>query len=129
LTLTSFQALYGRVSDIFGRKSSLLFAYTTFGVGCFFCGLARNLKELVTAWAGLVGHCFCTPKSGIKKELILLGIGGGGVTTLVTILCSDLVPMRERGKWQGYINIIIAIGTSAGASLGGVLADSIGWRW
>jgi MFS family permease len=51
LTLTSFQPLYGKLSDIFGRKPALLFAYTVFGLGCLFCGLARNLKELVAARA------------------------------------------------------------------------------
>ena len=51
LTLTSFQPLYGKLSDIFGRKPCLLFAYTIFGLGCLFCGLARSLKELVAAIA------------------------------------------------------------------------------
>jgi MFS family permease len=51
LTLTSFQPLYGKLSDIFGRKAALLFAYTIFGIGCLFCGLARTLEELVAARA------------------------------------------------------------------------------
>ena len=49
ITLTAFQPLYGKMSDIFGRKSALLFAYAIFGLGCLFCGLARNLNELVAA--------------------------------------------------------------------------------
>ena len=49
LTLTSFQPLYGKLSDIFGRKSALLFAYAVFGLGCLFCGLARNMGELIAA--------------------------------------------------------------------------------
>lgn len=57
------------------------------------------------------------------------GIGGGGMTTVVSILLSDAVSLRERGKWQGYVNIIYAFGAGAGAPLGGILADSIGWRW
>lgn len=57
------------------------------------------------------------------------GIGGGGMSTVVSILLSDIIPLRERGKWQGYINIIYATGASSGAPLGGLLADSIGWRW
>lgn len=57
------------------------------------------------------------------------GIGGGGMTTVVSILLSDVVTMRERGTWQGYINIVYATGAAAGAPLGGLLADSIGWRW
>lgn len=51
LTLTSFQPLYGKLSDIFGRKPALLFAYTVFGLGCLFCGLSRTLGELVAARA------------------------------------------------------------------------------
>lgn len=49
LTLTSFQPLYGKLSDIFGRKACLLFAYAIFGVGCLCCGLARNINELIAA--------------------------------------------------------------------------------
>lgn len=51
LTLTSFQPLYGKLSDIFGRKPCLLFGYSIFGLGCLFCGFARNLVELVGARA------------------------------------------------------------------------------
>jgi predicted MFS family arabinose efflux permease len=56
------------------------------------------------------------------------GIGGGGMTTVVSILLSDAVPLRERGTWQGYINLIYATGAGIGAPLGGILSDSIGWR-
>lgn len=49
LTLTSFQPLYGKLSDIFGRKACLLFAYAIFGTGCLFCGLARNINDLIAA--------------------------------------------------------------------------------
>ncbi|MCJ1288863.1 hypothetical protein MMC34_000394 [Xylographa carneopallida] len=87
LTLTSFQPLYGKLSDIFGRKPALLFGYAVFGIGCLFCGLARNMNELIAARA-------------------FAGIGGGGMTTVVSIMMSDIVPLRERGTWQGIINII-----------------------
>ncbi|MCJ1373392.1 hypothetical protein MMC20_004620 [Loxospora ochrophaea] len=110
LTLTSIQPLYGKLSDIFGRKPALLFGYAVFGTGCLFCGLARNMSELIAARA-------------------FAGIGGGGMTTVVSIMMSDIVPLRERGTWQGIINIIYAAGAGCGAPLGGVLADSIGWRW
>ncbi|KAJ5634325.1 hypothetical protein N7528_002167 [Penicillium herquei] len=110
LTLTSFQPLYGKLSDIFGRKGCLLFAYAIFGTGCLFCGLARNIYELIAA-------------------RVFQGIGGGGMTTVVSILMSDIVPLRDRGLWQGIINIIWATGSGMGAPLGGILADYIGWRW
>ncbi|CAK4030639.1 related to transporter (major facilitator superfamily) [Lecanosticta acicola] len=110
LTLTSFQPLYGKLSDIFGRKACLLFGYTIFGLGCLGCGLARDIKELIAARA-------------------FAGIGGGAMTTVVSILLSDICTLRERGQFQGYVNIIFAAGASAGAPLGGLAADYIGWRW
>lgn len=110
LTLTSCQPLYGKLSDIFGRKECLLFAYAVFGLGCLGCGLARSMLQLCVARA-------------------VAGVGGGGMTAVVSILVSDMVPLRDRGVWQGYINVVYAAGTATGAPLGGLLADSIGWRW
>ena len=109
-TVAAFQPLYGKLSDIFGRKPCLLFAYVVFGLGCLLCGLARSMNELIAA-------------------RIFAGIGGGGMSTVVSILLSDIVPLRERGVWQGYINIIYSTGAGIGAPLGGVLADTVGWRW
>ncbi|KAL2277686.1 hypothetical protein FJTKL_15273 [Diaporthe vaccinii] len=57
------------------------------------------------------------------------GVGGGGMNAVVSILLTDIVPLRERGVWQGYMNIIFGAGTATGAPLGGLLADSLGWRW
>ncbi|KAK1145375.1 hypothetical protein N8T08_004250 [Aspergillus melleus] len=110
LTLTSFQPLYGKLSDIFGRKACLLSAYAIFGTGCLFCGLAQNIHHLIAA-------------------RVFQGIGGGGMTTVVSILMSDIIPLRDRGVWQGVVNIIYATGSGIGAPLGGVLADYVGWRW
>ncbi|TBU60299.1 MFS general substrate transporter [Dichomitus squalens] len=110
LSLTSFQPLYGKLSDIFGRKSCLLFAYIIFALGCLFCGLARNMTELVAARA-------------------LAGIGGGGMQTVGTIIMSDISTLRQRGTLQGIANVAWAAGQATGAPLGGFLADSIGWRW
>ena len=65
---------------------------------------------------------------GTLEMLIGLGIGGGGMTTVVSILFSDIIPLRERGTWQGYMNIVYATGFALGGPLGGVLSDTIGWR-
>jgi MFS family permease len=65
----------------------------------------------------------------LKVANSVAGIGGGGMTTVVSILFSDIIPLRNRGTWQGYMNIVYATGASAGAPLGGLLADSVGWRW
>ncbi|KAI5855583.1 major facilitator superfamily domain-containing protein [Durotheca rogersii] len=110
LTLTALQPLYGRLSDTFGRRASLMFAYAVFGIGCLGCGLARDIAQLCTARA-------------------VAGAGGGGMNAVVSILVTDLVPLRDRALWQGYINVIFAAGVAVGAPLGGVLADGPGWRW
>ncbi|KAK2819424.1 hypothetical protein FQN49_007860 [Arthroderma sp. PD_2] len=110
LSLTAFQPLYGRLSDIFGRKACLLFGYIIFGTGCTLCGLAQNIHQLIAA-------------------RVFQGIGGGGLSTVVSIIMSDIVPLRERGVWQGVINIVWSAGSGLGAPLGGLLADTIGWRW
>lgn len=102
--------MYGKLSDIFGRKECLLFGYVVFGMGSTFCGLARNMGELIAARA-------------------FAGIGGGAMSVCTAVLMSDIVPLRERGTWQGYLNLVYASAAAAGAPLGGFLADSIGWRW
>ncbi|KAI1784813.1 MFS general substrate transporter [Ganoderma leucocontextum] len=110
LSLTSFQPLYGKLSDIFGRKSCLLFAYTIFALGCLFCGLARNMTELVAARA-------------------LAGIGGGGMATQVNLFPPPLSGKLTHSHPPGIANIAWAAGQATGAPLGGFLADNIGWRW
>lgn len=110
LTLSAFQPVYGKLSDIFGRKECLLFAYLVFGLGSTLCGFARTIEELVAARA-------------------FAGIGGGGMAVCTSVLLSDVVGLRDRGTWQGYVNLVYATGASMGAPLGGLLADSIGWRW
>lgn len=81
LTLTSFQPLYGKLSDIFSRKTCLLFAYGIFGLGCLACGLAGDIYHFIAA-------------------RVFQGIGGGGMTTVVSILMSDIVPLKDRGVWR-----------------------------
>ncbi|KAJ4358887.1 hypothetical protein N0V95_002667 [Ascochyta clinopodiicola] len=110
LTLTAFQPVYGKLSDIFGRKECLLVAYLIFGIGSVACGFARTIGELIAARA-------------------FAGIGGGGMSVCTSILLSDIVSLRDRGTWQGYINLVYAVGASTGAPIGGLLAESIGWRW
>ncbi|KAF1846586.1 MFS general substrate transporter, partial [Cucurbitaria berberidis CBS 394.84] len=109
-TTTALQPLYGQLSNVFGRKACLLFAYFVFGAGALFCGLAPDMTQLIIARA-------------------LTGIGAGGILTTVSILLSDVVTLEERGLWQGYVNMVFACGAGLGAPLGGLLSDAVGWRW
>ncbi|KAI8974702.1 major facilitator superfamily domain-containing protein [Pilobolus umbonatus] len=110
LSYTALQPLYGRISDIFGRKTTILFASVVFFIGSMLCGMATDLWTLVISRA-------------------IAGIGGGGINCMTTVICTDLVPLRERGKFQGYGNIAFAVGSVIGAPLGGFISDTVGWRY
>lgn len=105
----AFQPLYGKISDIFGRKCVLIFCNLMFGLGCLMCGLSQTLGQLV---AGRV----------------VSGIGGGGMLSLSTIAISDLVPLRQRGIFQGFGNIAFGLGAGVGGVFGGLVSASLGWR-
>jgi MFS family permease len=105
----AFQPLYGKLSDIFGRKRVLIFCNVSFGVGCLICGISRDLKTLV---AGRV----------------VSGIGGGGMLSMSTIVLSDLIPLRRRGIFQGIGNICYGLGAGVGGIFGGIISDRYGWR-
>lgn len=109
LTLSS-QHCSGRFSDIFGRKVATLFASAIFLIGSLGCGLSQTFWQLIAARA-------------------FAGIGGGGLTTMSSIVTSDLVPLRSRGTYQGLGNLVYAAGAAIGGPLGGWLGDTIGWRW
>ncbi|KAF8551553.1 MFS general substrate transporter [Imleria badia] len=110
LTSTSFQPLYGRFSDIFGRKAAVCLAMSVFMIGCLIAGFSRNFIELVV-WRGVAG------------------VGGGGITSLAQIIMSDVVSLRDRGKYQGIIGGVVAIGYAIGPPIGGVLSEKVTWRW
>lgn len=60
---------------------------------------------------------------------VVSGLGSSGMTALVSILITDLVPLRSVAAWRSYINVVATIGRSIGGPLGGWLADTVGWRW
>ncbi|KAF5019299.1 hypothetical protein F66182_8692 [Fusarium sp. NRRL 66182] len=109
-TSTAFQPLYGRVSDIFGRRLCFFISTITFALGCLGCGVADNVILLNAMRA-------------------LTGFGGGGLMTMATIVNSDMIPFRKRGMYQALQNGIYGFGAISGASFGGSIADHIGWRW
>ncbi|KAE8146792.1 major facilitator superfamily-domain-containing protein [Aspergillus avenaceus] len=110
ITSTAFQPLYGRFSDIFGRRASFFTATITFMIGCLGCGVAKDIVLLNLMRA-------------------LTGIGGGGLMTMATIVNSDLIPFRRRGMYQALQNVMHGFGSICGASFGGSIVDTIGWRW
>lgn len=102
--------VYGALSDSYGRKNVLLVSYILFTLGCFACGASASLTQLVLA-------------------RVLAGLSGAGMVTLVSIIIMDLVPPSEVAVYRSYENVINVIGRSVGAPLGGLLSDTIGWRW
>lgn len=104
------QPISGRLTDIYSRRAGLVFSNLFFGAGNLICGLSR--KE----WTIVVGR-------------VVSGIGGGGLTAISTFVTSDLVPLRKRGVWQGIGNVAFGLGSGLGGLFGGLVNDSLGWRW
>lgn len=111
-TSTCFQLVYGKLSDIWSRKVVLFAGLAIFFIGSLASSLAQNATQLIVFRA-------------------LTGVGGGGLMTLAQMIVSDVVPLRERGKYQGILGAFVALAYSIGPVLGGSLAsishDS--WRW
>ncbi|KZP33638.1 MFS general substrate transporter [Athelia psychrophila] len=110
LTSAAFQPMYGRLSDIFGRKATLFFAMATFVVGSLAAGFSRDIVELIFFRA-------------------VAGAGGGGILSLTQIIISDIVSLQERGKYQGIIISVNGLANAIGPPLGGALAEKASWRW
>ncbi|KAE8151382.1 major facilitator superfamily domain-containing protein [Aspergillus avenaceus] len=104
------QPVSGRLTDIFSRRAGLIFCNIFFAAGNLVCGFARSESVMV------LGR-------------IVAGIGGGGLTAIGTIVTSDLVPLRQRGVWQGFGNICFGAGGALGGVFGGLINDTLGWRW
>ncbi|KZL78981.1 major facilitator superfamily transporter [Colletotrichum incanum] len=104
------QTLYGKLSDIYGRRALLMVAYTLFSIGCALVGVGR------TMWQVVVGR-------------VISGSGGSALNVLGLLLITDLVPLRDVAAWQAGVNLAATVGRSLGGPVGGWLADTIGWRW
>src|SRR6266566_8037156 len=109
---TAVQPLYGKLSDIFGRKQMLLISYTMFGVGSAFCGLAQTMTQLIAGRVSVVSEARCQLFASLGLGQALAGIGAGGMNILVLTILTDILPLEERGVWQGYVNIVFATGAS-----------------
>ena len=116
ITSTIATPLYGKLSDLYGRRPFYLFAIGVFVVGSMLCGLADSMYQLAAYRA-------------------LQGIGAGGLMSLALAIIGDIVPPRERSRYQGFFMAVFGTSSVLGPVIGGFLAgqDSLlgitGWRW
>ncbi|KAH7887923.1 vacuolar amino acid permease [Phlebopus sp. FC_14] len=111
LSVCCFTPLYGRLSDILGRKGAMLLGLSLFGSGTIACGLAPSMEALILARA-------------------VAGMGGGGLTIspVSSIAITDLIPLKHRGLYQGMANVLFGLGAGLGGPVGGWINDTWGWR-
>ncbi|HEV2087745.1 MAG TPA: MDR family MFS transporter, partial [Cryptosporangiaceae bacterium] len=109
LTSTASMPLYGKISDLYGRRPVLLFAIATFVVGSLLAGLSQEMWQLIATRA-------------------IQGVGAGGLMTMAFTIISDLVSPRERAKYQGLFGAVFGLASVAGPFVGGYFADR-DWRW
>ncbi|WP_315987129.1 MDR family MFS transporter [Actinomadura sp. HBU206391] len=112
LTMTVSTPLWGKLSDLFGRKFMFQLSLVVFVLGSMAAGLAQNMAELISARA-------------------VQGLGVGGLSALTQVILGDIVEPRQRGRYSGYTGAVFGVSTIAGPLLGGFIvdADGLGWRW
>jgi MFS family permease len=116
LTSTAVTPIYGKLADLYGPKRIFMFAIILFLAGSALCGMSQNMSELI-AFRGLQG------------------LGGGGLMSLVFTIIGQVVPPRERGKYQGVFGSVFMLAMVAGPLIGGFFTDQhklvgiTGWRF
>ncbi|KAL7284393.1 hypothetical protein ACG7TL_001683 [Trametes sanguinea] len=110
LSSTAILPLSGNFADIFGRKPVMLVSIAIFCVGSAVAGAAQDMNMLIAART-------------------VQGIGGGSILNLTDIILSDLVPLAERGLYQGVLGLIWSFASGVGPPIGGALAEKASWRW
>ncbi|GAA0709890.1 MFS transporter [Dactylosporangium roseum] len=109
LASTASTPLYGKISDLYGRRPVLLFAISTFLVGSLLAGLSQDMTQLIVTRA-------------------VQGVGAGGLMTLAFTVVSDVLPPRDRPRYQGLFGAVFGISSVAGPLVGGYFAEN-DWRW
>ena len=110
VALTVAVPIYGKLGDLYGRRKLMLFGLGLFTLASLFCGAAQSMEQLVLA-------------------RVLQGIGAGGMVSVSQAIIGDLVPPRERGRYQGYFSGMYATASVAGPVLGGFMTEYLSWRW
>lgn len=110
LASTIVTAVVGKLGDTFGRKKVFQVAVLLFLAGSVLCGLAESMEMLVASRA-------------------LQGLGGGAITVTAVAVIGEVIPLRERGRYQGALGAVFGVTTVVGPLLGGLFTDHLTWRW
>jgi EmrB/QacA subfamily drug resistance transporter len=102
--------IWGKLADLFNRKLLVQLSLVLFVIGSALAGLSQDSGMLIVF-------------------RVVQGLGAGGLTALVQVVMADIISPRERGKYMGFMGAVMAVATVGGPLLGGVITDSIGWRW
>jgi EmrB/QacA subfamily drug resistance transporter len=110
LGMTVTVPLYGRLSDFYGRRPFFALGILLFSAGSIVAGLAPSMEVLIAGRA-------------------IQGLGAGGLIPLGIAVIGDIIPPRQRGKWQGLIGVVFGTASVIGPATGGWIADNTSWRW